>query len=72
MQHLGMLMGFLFFHSKISDDDPARSSLDKYYIPFAEIKHFNLLIDSKEVFDQPMKNKQKAYEKLAEMSRNND
>ena len=65
-------MGCLFFHSKNSDDDPARSSLDKYYIPLAEINHINLLTDSKEVFDQPMKNKQEAYEKLAEMSRNND
>ena len=36
-----------------------------------EIKDFNALIDNKPFFDQPIKNKQ-AYEKLVEMSRNND
>ena len=37
-------------------------------MPLAEIKDFNALID-KLFFDQPVKNKQEAYEKL-EMSRN--
>ena len=37
-----------------------------------EIKDFNVLIDSKPFFDQPIKIKQEAYEKLVEMSRNND
>ena len=37
-----------------------------------EIKNFNALIDNKPFFDQPVKNKQEAYEKLIEMSRNND
>ena len=35
-----------------------------------EIKDFNALIDSKPFFDQPVKNKQEAKEKLIEMSRN--
>ena len=34
-----------------------------------EIKDFNAL---EPVFDQPVKNKQKAYEKLIEMSKNDD
>ena len=33
---------------------------------------FNVLIDNKPFFDQPVKNKQEAYEKLIEMSRNGD
>ena len=37
-----------------------------------EIKYFNVLIDNKPFFDQPVKSKQEAYEKLIEMSRNND
>ena len=37
-----------------------------------EIKDFNALIDNKSFFDVPIKNKREAYEKLAEMSRNND
>ena len=37
-----------------------------------EIKDFNALIDNKPFFDQPVKNKQEAYEKIIEMSRNDD
>ena len=37
-----------------------------------EIKYFNALIGNKPFFDQPVKNKQEVYEKLIEMSRNND
>ena len=37
-----------------------------------EIKDFNALIDNKLFFDQPVKNKQKPYEKLVKMSRNDD
>ena len=37
-----------------------------------EIKEFNALIDNTSVFDQPVKNKQGAYKKRIEMSRNND
>ena len=41
-------------------------------MPLVEIKYFNALIDNKPFFDQPVKNKQEAYEKLIEMSRNDD
>ena len=37
-----------------------------------EIKDFNTLTDYKTFFDQPVKNKQKAYEKIIKMSRNDD
>ena len=40
-------------------------------MPLVEIKDFNALIDNKPFFDQPVKNKQ-AYEKLTEMSRNDN
>ena len=41
-------------------------------MPLVEIKDFNALIDNKKFFVQPLKNKQEAYEKLFEMSRNDD
>ena len=41
-------------------------------MPLAEVKDFNALIDKKSFFDQPVKNKEDAYEKLIEMSRNDD
>ena len=37
-----------------------------------EIEDFNALIDNKPFFDQPVKNKQEAYEKRIEMATNND
>ena len=57
---------------KNGDDDPARNSFDEYYMSLVEIKVFNALIDNKPFFDWPVKNRQEAYEKLNEMSRNND
>ena len=39
---------------------------------FVEIKDFNALIDNKEFFDQAVNNKEELYEKLVEMSRNDD
>ena len=52
--------------------DPIRGSFDKYYMPLVEFKVFIALIDNKPLFDQPEKNKHEAYEKLAEMSSNDD
>ena len=57
---------------KNSTDDPTRNSFDKYSMSLVEIKDFNTLIDNKPFFNQPVKNKQKVYEKLAEMSRNDN
>ena len=41
-------------------------------MPLVEIKHFNVLIDKKPFFDQPIKNKQEVFKTPAEMSRNDD
>ena len=41
-------------------------------MPLVEIKDFNALIGNKPFLDQPVKNKKEAYEKLIEMSRNDD
>ena len=54
------------------NNDPTSYSFDKYYMPLAKIKDFNALINNKQFFDHPVKNKQEAYEKLIEMSRNDD
>ena len=43
-----------------------------YFMILVEIKGFTALIDSKPFIDQPVKNKQGEYEKLIEMSNNND
>ena len=49
-----------------------RDSFSHYYVPNIEIKDFNVLIDGKSFFDLPVKSEEEAYEKIIEMSRNND
>ena len=49
-----------------------RDSFLRYYVPNVEIKDFNVLIDGKNFFDLPIKNEEEVYEKIIEMSRNND
>ena len=41
---------------KNGSDDPTGLSLDKYYMPLVEFKDFNALTDSKQSFDQSVKN----------------
>ena len=48
-----------------------RDYFSHYYVPNVRIKDFNVLIDGKSFFDLPVKNEE-AYEKIIEMSRNND
>ena len=47
-------------------------SFSHYYVPNVEIKDFNVLIDGKSFFDLPLKNEEEAYEKIIEISKNND
>ena len=48
---------------KNGNKDSARNSFEKYYIPLIETKDFNALIDKVPFFNQPLKQKQEAYEK---------
>ena len=45
---------------------------DEYYMPLVETKDFIALIENKPFFDQAVKKKQEAYEKLVKMSGDND
>ena len=47
-------------------------TLSDYFQPNVEIKDLNVLIDGKSFFDLPVKNEEEAYEKIIEMSKNND
>ena len=49
-----------------------RDSFSDYDVPNVEIKDFNALIDGKSFFDLPAKNEEEAYEKIIDMSNNND
>ena len=60
----------LFVLSFKNEED--RTYFGSYYTPTIEITDFNVLIDGKSFFDGPVRNKEEAYEKNIEMSRNND
>ena len=49
-----------------------RDSFSDYYVQNVGIKDFNVLIDGKSFFELPVKNREEAYEKIIEMSNNND
>ena len=53
-------------------NDQDRTSFTKFYTLKAEMKDFNVLIDGKGFFDVPIKNKEETYEKIIEISKNND
>ena len=57
--------------SRNSNTD-SRYSYSNYYLPKVEINDFNILIDGKSFFDLPVKNAKEAYEKIIEISNNND
>ena len=62
---------FVLSFSRNNNTD-SRYSFSDYYVPNVEIKDFNVLIDGKSFFDLPVKNEEEAYEKIIDMSNNND
>ena len=49
-----------------------RDSFSNYHVPNVRTKDFNVLTDGKNFFDLPVKSEEEAYEKIIEMSNNND
>ena len=48
------------------ENDMQRTSKKRYYIPNVEIKDYNLMIDGKNLFDQPVKKMIKLHMKILE------
>ena len=46
------------------EDDAQRISTKRYYIPNVEIKDYNIVIDGKNIFDQPVKKDKVTYENI--------
>ena len=46
------------------EDDAQRTSNKRYYIPNVEIKDYNVMIDGKNFFDQPVKNDKVTHENI--------
>ena len=55
-----------------NNNTDSRYSYSNYYVPKVIISDFNVLIDRKGFFDFPVKNHEEAYEKIIEMSNNNN
>ena len=49
-----------------------RQSYSQFYLPRVMVKDFNVIIDKLAFFDLPIKTKEEAYEKIIDISRNNE
>ena len=49
-----------------------RQSFYKFYVTVAMVKDYNVIIDKLAFFDLPMKTEEEAYEKITDISRNNE
>ena len=54
---------------RIADD---RQSFSRFYLPRVMIKDYNVIIDKIAFFDLPIKTEEEAYEKIVDISRNNE
>ena len=49
-----------------------RQSLSQFYLPRVMVKDFNVIIDNLAFFYLPIKTEEEAYEKITDISRNNE
>ena len=49
-----------------------RQSFSQFYLPNVMVKDFNVIIDKLAFFDLPIKTEEEAYEKIIDISRNNE
>ena len=49
-----------------------RQSFSQFYLPKVLVKDFNVVIDKLAFFDLPIKSAEEAYEKIIDISRNNE
>ena len=52
----------------VFENDAQRTSNKKYYTPNVEIKDYNVMIDGKNFFDQPIKNDKVTYENIRKIA----
>ena len=63
-------VGRLFVLAYQNADD--RQSFSQFYLPKVLVKDFNVVIDKLAFFDLPIKSAEEAYEKIIDISRNNE
>ena len=50
------------------ENNGGRTSYTRYYLPLVEIKNYNVVIDGRNVFDQPIKNNSRTYENIRKIA----
>ena len=60
----------LFVLSYQNGDD--RQSFSQFYLPKVMVKDYNIIIDKLAFFDLPIKTEEEVYEKIIDISRNNE
>ena len=63
---------FVLSFERAEDHTDYRDSFSHYYVPKVQIKNFNVLIDGRSFFNLPVKNEEEAYEKIIDMSNDNN
>ena len=56
----------------IDDNNYNRQSYSQFYLPKVMVKDYNVIIDKLAFFDLPIKTEEEAYEKIIDISRNNE
>ena len=59
---------FVLAHQNADD----RQSFSQFYLPRVMVKDYNIIIDQLAFFDLPIKTEEEAYEKIIDISRNNE
>ena len=59
---------FVLVYQNVDD----RQSYDEFYLPKVMVKDYNVIIDKLAFFDLPIKTDEEAYEKIIDISRNNE
>ena len=68
-------MLFVLSFERIEENNVKKDNRDffsHYYVPNVEIKDFNVFFEGKSFFDLPVNNEEETYEKIIDMSKNND
>ena len=60
---------FVLAYGQVNND---RQSFSRFYLPNVMVKDYNVFIDKLAFFDLPIKTEEEAYEKIIDISRNNE
>ena len=63
---------FVLAYQVDANNNDNRQSFFQFYLPRVMIKDFNVIIDRLAFFEFPIKNEEEAYEKVIDISRNNE